>query len=796
MYDHYPDAETAISSAGPDRRDPPDRPAPPVHAPEIRATDGERLMRFRMHRDEAAFREVVETHAVLVWGVCWQVLRHREDVEDVFQATFLILARKCAAIRATDSAAGWLYRVAFRTALAARARRRRLGTEPLAVEPPASLEEQFASIERAEQVEALLEELHALGDRYRQPLVLCYLEGRSRQEAADELGVTMASVKGRLARGMRMLRTRLAGRGMALSTAAAVMASEMATAQASLATAPVAQTVGAATSFAWAALSTKTAAAKAAVTQKTISITPGAALLAKQGLLAMKYAAIVKPMLGLFAVGVTAGAIALAAAKGDGQGAGDGSGVDAAATTAVVDLFASNAKTGDGSAADQLAPNTFVAFRPDDEERLGLADVPAAPPQPTLTETSSGTLTINDGNALHFKEEGSGTLSIAGGELTVNDSWSAPANWTNGDDASANEPMSPPVQTQGPTLNLIRPQPTTAVLPSGGSLVVMDLERDHWKLKAKGLEKKANAQRKKLDSLMKASAVGPVERLEMEAEIELTQAEVSLCLARTLQLSETIDALRGDLQPTASTGVVFTPAPPLAAMPAAPAQPPVGSTYTTSPGRITVAPLAPPTAIVTGSPLVIGVNPQSPAQVGAPTLFEFTVFNVFDDDDENIELHIPMPPSWSVDQKTIATPPHIRTKVEGNKLIFSPVARLRRGEVLKYRVPFTPQRAGDAVLKVKAVSKQHPKGVEAVVGVRVFAKQGSTAEVSTAPAGGTTKIQFDGLAAINEGATPSIAGTPEASADLRTMIDELQRRNAELETRLQELEKGREAMVK
>src|SRR5262245_31682996 len=111
-------------------------------APPIPATDGERLMRFRVHRDEAAFHEVVRRHAPLVWGVCWQVLRHREDVEDAFQATFLILARKASSIRAADSAAGWLYRVAFRTALATRQRRRRLGMEPLAADPPAPLEDQ------------------------------------------------------------------------------------------------------------------------------------------------------------------------------------------------------------------------------------------------------------------------------------------------------------------------------------------------------------------------------------------------------------------------------------------------------------------------------------------------------------------------------------------------------------------------------------------------------------------------------------------------------------------------------
>ena len=91
------------------------------------STDGERLMRFRLHREEAAFREVVEAHASMVWGVCWQVLRHSEDVEDAFQATFLILARKARTIRAADSAAGGLYRVAFRTALAARQRVRARG---------------------------------------------------------------------------------------------------------------------------------------------------------------------------------------------------------------------------------------------------------------------------------------------------------------------------------------------------------------------------------------------------------------------------------------------------------------------------------------------------------------------------------------------------------------------------------------------------------------------------------------------------------------------------------------------
>ena len=86
----------------------------------IAATDGELLMRFTRYGDEAAFTAIVDRHCKLVWLVCNQVLRQRQDVEDAFQATFLILAQKSAAIRATDSATAWLFKVAQRTALAVR----------------------------------------------------------------------------------------------------------------------------------------------------------------------------------------------------------------------------------------------------------------------------------------------------------------------------------------------------------------------------------------------------------------------------------------------------------------------------------------------------------------------------------------------------------------------------------------------------------------------------------------------------------------------------------------------------
>ena len=77
-------------------------------------------MRFVRQRDHQAFAEIVERHGRLVWMICRQVLRHRQDVEDAFQATFLILAERGRTIRASDSAAAWLFKVAQRTALAAR----------------------------------------------------------------------------------------------------------------------------------------------------------------------------------------------------------------------------------------------------------------------------------------------------------------------------------------------------------------------------------------------------------------------------------------------------------------------------------------------------------------------------------------------------------------------------------------------------------------------------------------------------------------------------------------------------
>ena len=130
------------------------------------ATDGELLMRFERHRDQAAFAEVVDRHGRLVWIVCKQALRHHQDVEDAFQATFLILAQRATTIRASDSAAAWLYRVAQRTAIAARRRRSRLREEELAAEPPQG-EEALPLIHDRQMMRVLMEELQSLPQKSR-----------------------------------------------------------------------------------------------------------------------------------------------------------------------------------------------------------------------------------------------------------------------------------------------------------------------------------------------------------------------------------------------------------------------------------------------------------------------------------------------------------------------------------------------------------------------------------------------------------------------------------------------------
>src|SRR5262245_57246888 len=134
-------------------------------------SDGQLLERFVAGRDEAAFELLLWRHGPMVLGVCRRVLRDEHSAEDAFQATFLALARKAASIARREAVASWLYQVAYRVALRARAglaqraRRERPGLDGLTAPPPADEGEDLLRV--------LDEELGRLPARYRSAFVLC-----------------------------------------------------------------------------------------------------------------------------------------------------------------------------------------------------------------------------------------------------------------------------------------------------------------------------------------------------------------------------------------------------------------------------------------------------------------------------------------------------------------------------------------------------------------------------------------------------------------------------------------------
>jgi RNA polymerase sigma factor (sigma-70 family) len=177
-------------------------------------TDGQLLERFLAVGDEPSFAALVRRHGPMVWGVCRRVLGNPHDAEDAFQATFLILARHAARLR-RNALAGWLYAVASRTARTARTRNLRRAGRERPLENVAHPE--VAPVEPQDWRPLLDHELGRLHECYREAIVLCDLEGRSRKEAAQVLGVAEGTLSSRLARGRRLLAQRLGRYGLAIS---------------------------------------------------------------------------------------------------------------------------------------------------------------------------------------------------------------------------------------------------------------------------------------------------------------------------------------------------------------------------------------------------------------------------------------------------------------------------------------------------------------------------------------------------------------------------------------------------
>jgi RNA polymerase sigma factor (sigma-70 family) len=182
--------------------------------PDTVSTDGQLLGRLTDGRDSAALAALMGRYGPLVLGVCRRVLGNAHDAEDAFQATFLVLVRKAATVRRRDALGPWLHGVALRVARKAQASavRRRVRERRVA---PAAAADPGDDLARGDLRGVLDEELSRLPARYREPLVLCYFEGRTKEQAARQLGCPAGTVSARLARGRERLRVRLTRRGLA-----------------------------------------------------------------------------------------------------------------------------------------------------------------------------------------------------------------------------------------------------------------------------------------------------------------------------------------------------------------------------------------------------------------------------------------------------------------------------------------------------------------------------------------------------------------------------------------------------
>jgi RNA polymerase sigma factor (sigma-70 family) len=210
----------------------------------VEQSDRRLVEEFLARRDEAVFTALVNRHGPMVYRVCWRVLEQEQDAEDAFQATFLVLAQKLHTVRKHDSLASWLHGIARRVALKARGRaamRRRYEQQVSASQPVPSDEVTWGELRMA-----LDAELTQLPDKWRLPLILCYLEGRTQDQAADHLGWSRTTLQRRLAEAREALGRRLSRRGVVWPAALSAVLLSDCVAPAALAPGLVGSTVEAA----------------------------------------------------------------------------------------------------------------------------------------------------------------------------------------------------------------------------------------------------------------------------------------------------------------------------------------------------------------------------------------------------------------------------------------------------------------------------------------------------------------------------------------------------------------------
>ena len=187
-------------------------------------SDRDLLRRFIHDGDEGSFAAIVERHAKLVMSVCRRVVGQSPDVDDAFQATFFALAQRPASIYECRSLTGWLYSVAWRASVRLVRLRKRTMTQPLPEQTPASEPDPLDVIAEANNLATLDEELNQLPQKYRDVLVMSYFAQQTNQEIADQLNESKGAVDGRIRDARRMLRVRLARRGVEVGVLAVATA--------------------------------------------------------------------------------------------------------------------------------------------------------------------------------------------------------------------------------------------------------------------------------------------------------------------------------------------------------------------------------------------------------------------------------------------------------------------------------------------------------------------------------------------------------------------------------------------